>query len=113
MTGDKLIVFCTVRDIEEGEYIAKTLVKERLAACVNIVPGLKSIYRFKGKIEEDKEALLMIKTSKELFKTVEEWILKLHSYEIPEVLAYEPYEMSGAFEAWWDEQLADPSSPDS
>ena len=109
MESDKLIVLCTVGDAEEGQEIAKALVKEQLAACVNLIPGLKSIYRYKGKVHEDEEILLLIKSSKSLFPVLEEWIKELHSYEVPEIVALEPHNMSGTFDAWWDEQLVDPA----
>jgi periplasmic divalent cation tolerance protein len=82
-----LVVLCTVGSEEEGVRIAKELVSADLAACVNIVPKLRSVYRWKGKICDDPEMLLIIKTRKELFQKVNNRIVGLHSYEVPEVVA--------------------------
>jgi len=65
---DYIVVFVTAAFEKEGEKIAQTLVKEKLAACVNIVPGLKSVFRWKGKINTEEEVLLMIKTKDRLFE---------------------------------------------
>ena len=81
------IVLCTVPDRESAEQIATTLVTERLAACVNIVPGITSIYRWKNRIEKDAELLLIIKTHSAVFDTLQDSIRKLHPYELPEVIA--------------------------
>lgn len=67
--------------------LAKGLVGAKLAACVNVVPGLVSHYRWEGKIQEDREALLVIKTRAALLKKVEAWVKKNHPYTVPEVLA--------------------------
>ena len=81
------IVLCTVPDRESAERIATALVTERLAACVNIVPGITSIYRWKNRIEKDAELLLIIKTHSAVFDTLQDSIRKLHPYELPEVIA--------------------------
>lgn len=108
MPTKKLIVFCTAKDIEEGEKIANTLVHEHLAACVNIISGVRSIYRWKGKLEDEDEVLLLIKTSSDLFASLEEWIHELHSYEVPEIVAIEPSAISDTYESWWEECLGRP-----
>ena len=80
------VVFCTVPSREEGKKIARTLVEERLAACVNIVPGLSSVYEWEGKLCEDDELLLVIKTRQERFHALESRLRELHSYDVPEIL---------------------------
>jgi len=81
----------------QAEVIAKTLVAEKLAACVSVVPGVTSIYRFKGEICKDEECLLLIKTGRSCWSRLEIRIRELHSYEIPEILmvqierGHEPY----------------------
>jgi len=82
-----LIVFSTVGSEEEGVKIAENLVEAKMAACVNIVPRLRSIYRWKGEVCDNPEVLLIIKTRKDLFEKAKERIMKLHSYEVPEVIA--------------------------
>jgi len=84
---DYIVVFVTAGSGKEGEKIAQTLVKEKLAACVNIVPGLKSVFRWKGKISTEEEVLLMIKTKDRLFEKLKKRVIELHSYDVPEVIA--------------------------
>jgi periplasmic divalent cation tolerance protein len=84
---DYIVVFVTCASEKEGEEIAQALVQEKLAACVNIVPGLKSVFHWKGKISAEEEVLLMIKTKDELFEKLKKRVIDLHSYEVPEVIA--------------------------
>jgi len=84
---DKIVVLSTCASSEEAERIARTLVEKKLAACVNILPAVRSIYRWKGAIEDDQETLLLIKSSRALFGDLRAEIQKLHSYEIPEAIA--------------------------
>ena len=81
------IVLCTVPDRDTADRIAANLVTDRIAACVNIVPGVTSIYRWKGSIETDTELLLIIKTHSAVFDTLTDRIKALHPYELPEVIA--------------------------
>ena len=78
-----LLCFVTCANAREAREIAKTLLKKRLVACANIIPKIESHYLWKGKLEKGKEALLILKTRKELREKVEEEIRKLHSYELP------------------------------
>ncbi|MER3479289.1 MAG: divalent-cation tolerance protein CutA [Meiothermus sp.] len=82
-----LVLLVTVPDLETARRMGRTLVEERLAACVNIVPGLTSIYRWEGKVAEDGELLLLIKTRDERYAALEARIKQLHPYTLPEVLA--------------------------
>jgi periplasmic divalent cation tolerance protein len=82
-----IIVHVTVKDIDEGRKIAKSLVKRRLAACVNIVPEVESHFWWKDKLETAKEAMLFIKTKEELLPELKKNIKKIHSYSIPEIIA--------------------------
>lgn len=84
---DKRIVLCTAGSEDEARKIAEHLVGQRLAACVNIVPRIESIYRWKEKVESSHEYLLLIKTSAERFPQVRDAIRELHSYELPECVA--------------------------
>jgi periplasmic divalent cation tolerance protein len=84
---DKLVVLTTVGSEEQAVSIAEELVEGKLAACVNIQPGVRSIYHWKGKLWDDEEFLLVIKTTTGAFESVRERIKKLHSYELPEILA--------------------------
>jgi periplasmic divalent cation tolerance protein len=90
VTGMRAIVVVTTVGTEEQAYeIAREIVARRQAACVNIVPGIRSIYRWKGKICKDGELLLIIKTLEGEFEAVSSTIRELHSYELPEILAFD------------------------
>ena len=84
---DKLLVLTTAGSENEARKIAETLVERRLAACVSIVPRIKSVYRWEGKVEEAEEYLLLIKTAKAKEEQVRAAIRELHSYELPECIA--------------------------
>jgi periplasmic divalent cation tolerance protein len=88
--NDVRIVLTTAGSREEAERIAHALVEEHLAACVNLVPGLTSIYRWQGAVETGGELLLIVKTTADGVAAVEETILRLHSYEVPELLVITP-----------------------
>jgi periplasmic divalent cation tolerance protein len=84
---DKRIVLSTAGSEEEARKIARHLVENQLAACVNIVPRIESVYRWEGKVESNHEWLLVIKTTGERFPAVRDAIRELHSYELPECIA--------------------------
>ncbi|KPK41775.1 MAG: hypothetical protein AMJ78_04610 [Omnitrophica WOR_2 bacterium SM23_29] len=85
---DNLIIFITASSKREAKKIATNLVGKRLVACVNIVPGVESIFTWKGKFEVAKETLLIAKTKAALFTKVEKAVKKMHSYECPEIIAF-------------------------
>jgi len=87
MPENQIVILCTVPDRGSGEKIALALVEERLAACVNLVPGLSSTYRWQGKVEKAEECLLIIKTQGARFELVRERIKELHTYNLPEIIA--------------------------
>ena len=80
------VTFVTCRTARDAKKIASALVKERLAACANIVPGVTSIFTWKGKVEQDREWLLILKSKASLSKRLISRVRKLHSYEVPEVI---------------------------
>jgi periplasmic divalent cation tolerance protein len=84
---DKRIVLSTAGSEDEARKIARHLVDNQLAACVNIVPQIESIYRWQGKVESSREWLMLIKTTAEKFPAVRDAIRELHSYELPECIA--------------------------
>jgi periplasmic divalent cation tolerance protein len=85
--GEYVVILVTVSSEEEGLRISHALVDSRLVACVNIMSGLRSIYRWKGEIWDEEELLLLIKTRMALFKQVEAKVKEIHSYEVPEIIA--------------------------
>ncbi len=87
MSANATLVYCTCPSADIGQRIADHLVGERLAACVNLVANLRSTYRWKGKVCCDDEVLLLIKTRAERFAALKAAILKLHPYELPEIIA--------------------------
>ena len=103
---DKIVVLNTCSSAEEAGRIARELVEKRLAACVNVVSGVRSIYRWKGAVEDDAEVLLVIKSSRTLLARLRAEIEKLHSYEVPEVIALPVVDGSESYLAWLDHELA-------
>ncbi len=83
-----LTVLCTVPDASTGQTIARTLVHEGLAACVNLLPGITSVYRWQGEVQENPELLLIIKTTQARYPALEARIKELHPYEVPEIIAH-------------------------
>jgi periplasmic divalent cation tolerance protein len=104
MNGE-LIVFVTTASEEEAASIADTLVTERFAACVNIVPTVESIYRWEGKVTRDREALMIIKTTDERYADLERRVKELHSYSTPEVIALEIKHGSPSYLDWLRESV--------
>jgi periplasmic divalent cation tolerance protein len=95
-----LVVLCTCPDLASAERIAETLVGERLAACVNILPGLTSIYRWENQTQRDTELLLLIKTQQTVYSRLEARIRELHPYQIPEIIALPIQAGSAAYLDW-------------
>ncbi len=102
---DKIVVFSTAPSAEEAEKIARSLVDARLAACVNVVPGMRSFYRWKGSIEDAPEWLLVIKSSRGRFDALRTVLEKLHSYEVPEVIALSVIDGAQNYLNWMDGEL--------
>lgn len=103
---DKRIVLTTAGSIEEAQRIAAALVEQRLAACVNILPGVESVFRWQGKIDRTSEWLMIIKTKGEAFERVRDAIQKLHSYDVPEIISLEIDDGSAAYLQWIDETVS-------
>ena len=99
MTAE-LVVLVTVPSREDGERIAEALVGEALAACVNIVGPMRSIYRWQGEVCRDDEHLLLIKTTRERYSALEARVKALHSYDVPEVVALPIETGSAEYLAW-------------
>ena len=101
--SESLVVFVTCGSEEEGLKIAHALVEERLAACVNLMSPIRSIYRWEGKICDEKEWLLIIKTGRERFEELERKIKSLHSYSVPEIICLPILEGSLDYLEWLEE----------
>jgi len=85
--GKEIVVYVTAPNEDEAAGIARALVEAKLAACVNIISNIRSIYRWQGNLEDDSEVLMIIKTRKELFDPLTVAVRKLHSYDVPEIIA--------------------------
>jgi len=95
-----IVIYCTVPNKNEGKEIAKALVEHHLVACVNIIDKIESIFSWDGEIMEEKEAMLMIKTKREHFDSVNRIIQKVHSYNVPEVIALPILEADDTYLKW-------------
>jgi periplasmic divalent cation tolerance protein len=105
---DFIIILVTAGLEAEAESIAKALVEEQLAACVNILSPIRSIYRWEGKVADDREWLLVIKTRSEHFSAVEARVQALHSYQVPEVIALPIIAGAGGYLHWLRESVSEP-----
>jgi len=103
---DKIVVLSTCGSEDEASGIARALVEKRLAACVNLVTGVRSVYRWKDALEDSQEVLLVIKTSRALSEQVRIEIEKMHSYELPEIVALAIVDGSEQYLEWMDRALA-------
>lgn len=102
---DYYIFLVTVPNIEEGKKIANLLVESRLAACVNILPNVFSIYRWKGNIEREEELLLIIKTTERNFDLIIQKVREIHSYSNPECIAFKIEKGSKMYLDWISESV--------
>jgi periplasmic divalent cation tolerance protein len=103
--SDKNVVLTTAGTYEEAQKIARQLVERKLAACVNIVPQITSIYRWKEKVEEARECLLLVKTASNLFDRVCTTIQELHSYDVPECVCLAIEAGSADYLKWIEESV--------
>jgi periplasmic divalent cation tolerance protein len=101
-----VVVFITAGNINEAEKLASALVEERLAACVNIVPGCRSVYKWEGKLVKDDEILIVVKTARRLFENLEKRITALHSYDVPEVVAVDLTCISDGYKKFLSDSLS-------
>lgn len=108
---DKVVVYTTCGNITEAELIARNLIENRVAACVNVIPGLLSYYRWQGNVENDAELLLMIKTSRELVDHVRGALDALHSYDLPEMIVIPIIDGSPNYLEWLEQEVQ-PEAPE-
>ena len=102
--SELIVVLCTVPDEATAEKLAKGLVEDRLAACVNAIPGVKSFYRWQGKLETDAEIQLVIKTRRGRFDELATWLKTHHPYDVPEIVAIPASHVSKEYLTWAVEQ---------
>jgi periplasmic divalent cation tolerance protein len=102
---EPIVILCTVPSVEVGERIGRSLVEARLAACVNVIPGLTSIYRWQGEVQVDREAQLLVKTRASLREAVQEHVTRAHPYETPELLTLPTAGLSDGYRDWLTSQV--------
>ena len=100
-----VLVLTTIAAEADGAALARTLVTERLAACVNVLPAMTSVYRWKGQVEQDREQQIVIKTTADRVSALEGRIRELHAYELPEFLVLSAEGGSAAYLAWVEEAV--------
>ena len=105
MSTEPIVVFMTTPNGEEAALLADMLVGARLAACVQILPEIESVYRWEGRIERQGEVLLLAKSSREKFSELEREVRALHSYETPEIVAVPVSAISMPYLKWLDDSL--------
>jgi periplasmic divalent cation tolerance protein len=100
VAGGLVIIFVTAASEQEAASISRALVEEGLAACANIIPQIRSIYRWEGKIWDEREALIIIKSREDLFERIRSRVKELHSYEVPEITAVNLDRGDSAYMQW-------------
>ena len=103
---EALVVLCTAPTAEVAAALARALVEARLAACGNVVPGVRSIYRWQGRVEDQPEVLLVLKTTRERFPALRYELLRRHPHDVPEVLALPVEAGSAPYLEWLAAQVA-------
>lgn len=99
-TSSIIFIYVTCKDASEAESIARAVVENKLAACANIFPAMKSVYTWEGHMRSDNEAVLILKTTHDKFKAVEAAVLSLHSYETPCIVALNVSDVNDAYRTW-------------
>ena len=107
MSPEALVVLCTCPDPLVAESLARGLVARRLAACVNILPGIRSIYVWQDSLQDDAEVLLVIKTMAERFDDLEAWLHQHHPYDVPEIVALPATRVAAGYLAWLQASVAE------
>lgn len=100
---DALVVLCTCPDMQAAETLASGLVENKIAACVNVLPQIRSIYRWQDEMNSDSEVLMIIKTSQHSYAKLERWLMEYHPYDVPEVLALTVEAGARAYLDWIDQ----------
>ncbi len=100
-----IVVYVTVKDLAEGRKLAEHLLAKKLAACVNIVNGVESHYRWEGKLEQSQEVLLIIKTRKTLFLKLTQAVKEIHSYQVPEIISLPIVAVDKNYASWLSAEL--------
>ncbi len=103
---DKIVVFSSCSTSEEAQKLARHLVEARVAACVNVIPGAYSVFRWEGKVEDASEWILIIKTTRPRLESLKTELRKMHSYTVPEVVAVPIVDGSDDYLQWLDREVS-------
>jgi periplasmic divalent cation tolerance protein len=98
--SDVLVILCTFPEAEQARQIGTALVERQLAACVNLIPAVESIYRWQGEIETSAEILAIFKTTRAVFPAFQQALTGLHPYEVPEIIALDPAAVAAPYRSW-------------
>jgi len=98
--SEMLVIMCTCPDEATALKLAGGLVERRMAACVNVLPGIRSIYRWQGQTCNEVESLMVIKSLESRYQELESWLLENHPYEVPEIVALPVHRVSGEYLEW-------------
>lgn len=103
--SDIRLILCTFPDADQARRIGHSLIEARLAACVNLIPGVESIYRWQGAVETSAEVLAVFKTTAATFPALESRLRELHPYEVPEIIALRPDQVAETYARWVSESV--------
>ena len=106
--SDAIVVFMTAGSVGEARRIADHLVEKRLAACVQVLPEIESVYRWKGELQSEKEVLILAKTTADRFAELDQAVRAIHSYETPEIVAVSASQISEPYQGWLLESVTGP-----
>jgi periplasmic divalent cation tolerance protein len=109
---DKIVVLVTGGSVRECKKIARQLLDKRLIACANVIPTVQSLYTWKGKLADEKECLMLLKSSRDLFPALQSEVEKLHSYSVPEVIALPIIDGALNYLNWIGESVGGKSEPE-
>ncbi len=104
--NDAIVVFISASNADEARRIADHLVEERLAACAQVLPEIESVYRWKGELQNEKEVLILVKTTTDRFSALEKSVRAIHSYETPEIVAVPVSDISEPYLLWLIENVS-------
>ncbi len=108
-SAEPVVVLMTAASSDEASRIARMLVEKHLAACVQILPQMESVYRWRGEVQSEKEVLLLVKTTKTRFDELEAEVRAIHSYETPEIVALSVVAISKPYLTWLRESISSPT----
>ena len=111
MPDELVLVLTNWPDVDQARRAARTLVVERLVACANILPGLESVYHWKGEVETAAEVMVLMKTARSRYSALEARVKELHPYEVPEILAFSAVNGLGGYLAWVAESMESAEQP--